>query len=38
MVIDVLVWSALAAGVALVGIVVWMSRALSGFDPDDPRW
>jgi hypothetical protein len=38
MVIDVLVWSALAAGVALVGLVVWIGRAVAWFDPDDPRW
>lgn len=35
---DMLVWSALAAGVAVIGLVVWIARAVSWFDPDDPRW
>jgi hypothetical protein len=38
MVIDVLVWSALAAGVAFVGLVVWIGRIVSCFDPGDARW
>jgi hypothetical protein len=35
---DVLIWSALAAGVAFVGLVAWIGRVMSWFDPDDPRW
>lgn len=35
---DWIVWGALAAGVAFIGLAVWVVRALSWFDPDDPRW
>ncbi len=35
---DWLVWTALAAGAAFVGLAVWLNRVLGWFDPDDPRW
>lgn len=36
MVIDLLVWSALAAGVAAIGFVGWLLWFASQFDPDEP--